>query len=73
LSLPVLVRRDPKTMKSAIMISFFLSSSCFLVTAGCKMMATEPVFQRFIPEFWAWLPIFIYLPIAFLEIDAMKT
>lgn len=73
LCLPVLVRRDPKTMKTAILVSFFLSSSCFITTAGCKMMATEAIFQKFIPEFWAWLPIFIFLPIAFIELDSMKT
>ena len=74
ISLPVLVCRDPKSMKSAIMISFTLTVSCFITTFVCKMLATEAVFgNRVIPELWAWLPVFIFLPIAFLELDSMKT
>jgi hypothetical protein len=61
-------------MKSAILISFGLTAACVLVTFGCKMLATEEVFfKRIIPEFWAWLPIFIFVPVAFIELDAMKT
>jgi len=25
------------------------------------------------PEFWAWLPLFIFLPIAFIELDTIQT
>jgi len=74
ISLPILVCRDPKSMKSAVMISFAITSLCFVVTFLCKMLATEQViFNRVIPEFWAWLPVFIFLPIAFIELDSMKT
>jgi len=72
-SLPILVCRDPKSMKSAVMISFAVTMACFITTFVCKLLATEVVFQRIIPEFWAWLPIFIFLPIAFIELDSMKT
>ena len=73
-SLPILVCRDPKAMKSAVMISFGLTGACFITTFLCKMFATEAVFgNRIIPELWAWLPIFIFFPIAFLELDSMKT
>ena len=71
--LPVLVCREPKAMKSAIMASFGITVACFLVTFLAKMAATEVIFHRVIPELWAWLPIFIFLPIAFVEIDSMKT
>jgi lipopolysaccharide export system permease protein len=71
--LPVLVCREPKAMKSAIMASFGITVACFLVTFLAKLVATEVIFNRVIPEFWAWLPIFIFLPIAFIEIDSMKT
>ena len=71
--LPVLVCREPKAMKSAIMASFGITVACFLVTFLSKMVATEVLFNRVIPEFWAWLPIFIFLPIAFIELDSMKT
>jgi hypothetical protein len=71
--LPILVCRDPKSMKTAIMISFATTGACFIVTFACKMLATEAVFDRVIPEFWAWLPVFIFAPIAFLELDSMKT
>ena len=74
ISLPILVCRDPKSMKAAVMISFAVTSLCFVVTFICKMLATEQViFNRVIPEFWAWLPVFIFLPIAFIELDSMKT
>jgi lipopolysaccharide export system permease protein len=74
ISLPILVCRDPKSMKSAIMISFAATTACFITTFLCKMFATETVFAgRVIPEFWAWLPVFIFAPIAFIELDSMKT
>ena len=73
LSLPILVCRDPKAMKSAVMISFAATGACFLTTFVCKIFATEVVFGNVMPELWAWLPIFIFLPIAFIEFDSMKT
>lgn len=72
-SLPILVCRDPKSMKSAIMISFATTSACFIAVFICKMFAVETIFDRVIPEFWAWLPVFIFAPIAVLELDSMKT
>jgi lipopolysaccharide export system permease protein len=72
-SLPILVCHDPKSMKSAILISFALTVACFVTTFVCKMFATEVVFNRVMPELWAWLPVFIFSPIAFIELDAMKT
>ena len=72
--LPVLVCRDPKAMKSSVAISFALTGVFFVIIFVCKMLATEVVFfDMFMPELWAWLPIFIFLPIAFLEMDSMKT
>lgn len=73
-SLPVLICRDPRTMKSAILVSFVLTAACFVTTFVCKMLATEVVFgNKVMPELWAWLPIFIFLPIALIELDSMKT
>jgi lipopolysaccharide export system permease protein len=72
-SLPILVCRDPKSMKSAILMSFILTSACFIVTFICKMVATEVFFNQIRPELWAGLPVFIFLPIAFIEFDSMKT
>jgi len=72
-ALPVLVCRDPKSMKTSVAISFSITASCFLVMFACKMVATEAVFGRIIPHFWAWLPVIIFLPIAFIELDSMKT
>jgi lipopolysaccharide export system permease protein len=72
-SLPILVCRDPKLMKSAVMISFATTAACFVTTFVCKILATEVVFGSVIPELWAWLPVFIFLPIAFIELDSMKT
>ena len=72
-ALPVLVCRDPKTMKTAIMKSFGITAACFIVTFACEMLATEAVMGRIRPELWAWAPVFIFLPIAVIEIDSMKT
>ncbi|HPD47689.1 MAG TPA: LptF/LptG family permease [Anaerohalosphaeraceae bacterium] len=72
-ALPVLVCRDPKRLKSAIMSSFGITGACFVVTFVCEMMATEVFFDRIRPELWAWAPVFIFLPIAIIEIDGMKT
>lgn len=72
-ALPVLVCRDPKAMKSAIMISFGITLSCIIVSFVCKIFATEMFFGQVRPELWAWGPVFIFLPIAFIEIDSMKT
>lgn len=74
IGLPILVCRDPKLMKSAIMISFGVTAACFITTFLCKMFATETTLASSImPEFWAWLPVFIFAPIAFIELDSMKT
>jgi lipopolysaccharide export system permease protein len=73
ISLPILVCRDPKSMKSAVTISFGLTGACFITTFICKLFATEIVFDKVMPELWAWLPVFIFLPIAFIELDSMKT
>jgi lipopolysaccharide export system permease protein len=72
-SLPILVCRDPKSMKSAIMISFATTTACFVTVFVCKMLAVEVIFDRVMPELWAWLPVFIFAPIAFIELDSMKT
>jgi lipopolysaccharide export system permease protein len=73
-SLPVLICRDPRTMKSRIMVSFGLTALCFVVTFLCKMLATEVMIAgRVMPELWAWLPLFIFLPIAFVELDTIQT
>lgn len=73
ISLPLLVCRDPKSMKSAITISFAITGACFIMTFVCKILATEVVFDKIMPELWAWLPVFVFLPVAFIELDAMKT
>jgi lipopolysaccharide export system permease protein len=73
ISLPLLVCRDPKSMKSAVTLSFALTGACFVTTFICKLLATEVVFDKVMPELWAWLPVFIFLPIAFIELDSMKT
>ncbi|MGD1042603.1 MAG: LptF/LptG family permease [Sedimentisphaerales bacterium] len=71
--LPVLVCRDPKSMKSAIAISFAITAASLIVGFVCRILATEDVFGRVVPELWAWLPVFIFAPIAVYEIDSMKT
>jgi lipopolysaccharide export system permease protein len=72
-ALPVLICREPKAMKTAIGISFLTTASCFLVVFTCKLFATEIVFDQIRPALWAWIPIFIFFPIAWIEIDSMRT
>jgi lipopolysaccharide export system permease protein len=73
-SLPVLISRDPRSMKSRILVSFALTATCFVVTFICKMLATEIVIAgRVMPELWAWLPLFIFVPVAFIELDTIQT
>lgn len=72
-ALPILVCRDNKAMKPAIMVSFITTGFCFISMFACKMLATEPFFGYIRPDLWLFLPIVIFLPIAFLEIDAIKT
>lgn len=72
-ALPILVCRDNKAMKPAIMVSFLTTGACFIATFLCKMFATEPFMGYIRPDLWVFLPIVIFLPIAFLEIDAIKT
>jgi lipopolysaccharide export system permease protein len=72
--LPILVCRDPKSMKSAVMISFGMGGACFIVTFICRMLAPEAGINSFFQiGFYAWLPVFIFLPVAFIELDSMKT
>ncbi|MBL7107010.1 MAG: LptF/LptG family permease [Phycisphaerae bacterium] len=73
ISLPVLVCRDPKAMKSAIMTSFTLTGGCMIANFAGRLLATEPIFGTFRPEIWAWLPVFIFLPISVLMLDSMKS
>ncbi len=72
-ALPILVCRDNKAMKPAIMVSFLTTGACFIATFLSKMFATEPFFGQIRPDLLVFLPIAIFLPIAFLEIDAIKT
>jgi lipopolysaccharide export LptBFGC system permease protein LptF len=72
-ALPVLVCRDPKAMKSAVLTSFAITTACLIASFVCKLFATEEFFGVTIPQFWAWLPVFIFAPVAFIELDSMKT
>lgn len=72
-ALPVLVCREPRAMKTAILISFLTTLSCFLTVFICNLFATEVFFGGIYPAFWAWAPIAIFFPIAVIEIDSMRT
>lgn len=72
-ALPVLVCRDPKAMKNAIIISFLTTLSCFITVFICRLFAAEVILGQLRPAFWTWAPIFIFFPIALIEIDSMRT
>lgn len=70
-ALPILICREPRDMKSAVMTSFTLTSLCFVFTFLCKMAAGEFGFLR--PEIWSWLPVAVFFPVAIIQLDSMKT
>lgn len=72
-ALPVLVCRDPRAMKTAILVSFATTASCFLVVFLCRLFATEVIFGHVWPAFWTWTPIFLFFSIAVVQIDSMRT
>lgn len=72
-ALPLLVCRDPKRMKTAVMLSFVMNFACFVFATVCKMLASEVVFEHVWPELWAWAPVVVFFPIACLELEAMQT
>lgn len=72
-ALPVLVCRDPRDMKTAILISFLTTAACYTVSFLCSLYATEVFFGQVRPALFSWLPIFIFFPIAIIQIDSMRT
>ncbi len=72
-ALPILVCRDNKAMKSAIMISFGTTMACFIIAFVSKLIGTEVFLGKIRPVLFAWLPILIFMPIAMIELDSMKT
>ncbi len=73
-SLPVLICRDPRAMKSAVIVSFALTTACFVTMFVCKTLSTEVILtEKVMPALWAWLPVFVFLPVAFVELDTMRT
>ena len=50
-ALPVLVCRDPRNMKSAILISFLTTAACFSLSFLCSLYATEVFFGQVRPAF----------------------
>jgi len=72
-ALPILVCRDNKAMKSAILISFGTTMACFVMAFTCKLLGTEVFLDKIRPLLFAWLPIMIFMPIAVIELDSMKT
>jgi lipopolysaccharide export LptBFGC system permease protein LptF len=73
IGLPLVVSRDPRYLKTSIMRCFTVTTCCFLVGFICKIFATEEIFGQIVPHIWVWAPIIIFMPIAIIELDAMKT
>jgi hypothetical protein len=49
------------------------NSHYFLFDTLLFLTYWEVVFARMMPEFWPWVPLFIFLPIAIIELDSMRT
>jgi len=79
LGLPLLVSREKRSTKSAILLSLLGAGGCFVVTFACKLMVGEDVFgsllqnQDFEYALIAWLPIIVFLPLSVLALDSIKT
>lgn len=72
-ALPVLVCRDPRDMKTAILTSFLTTAACFSVAFLCSLFATEVIFGQVRTALFSWLPIAVFFPIALIQIDTMRT
>jgi len=79
LGLPLLVSREKRSTKSAILLSLLGAGGCFVVTFACKLMVGEDVFGRLLQNqdfeyaLIAWLPIIVFLPLSVLALDSIKT
>ena len=79
LGLPLLVSREKRSTKSAVLLALLGAGGCFVVTFACKLMVGEDVFgnmlrnQDFEYALIAWLPIIVFLPLSVLALDSIKT
>lgn len=79
LGLPLLVSRERRSTKTSILLTMLGAGGCFIATFACKLMIGEDIFGGFFgsPYFsyalLAWVPIIVFMPLAVLALDSIKT
>jgi len=73
MGVPLLVSRERKNAKSAVILCLVGAGGCFLATFVCKLLVGSevPVFNN--PLLAAWLPIIVFVPISVIALDELKT
>jgi len=69
LSLPLLVSRERRSTKTALLLALLGAGGCFLATFTCKLLAGG-VLDPFLT---ASLPVIIFFPLSILGFDSIKT
>ena len=69
LGLSMLVSREQRKTKVALTLSLLGPGTCFMVTFACKLLGGNELD----PLFAAWLPLLIFMPLAILALEEIKT
>lgn len=69
LGLPMLVSRERRNTKTALALSLLGPAACFIVTFACKLLGGAELG----PMIAAWLPLLIFMPLAVLALEEIKT
>ncbi|MDH7598165.1 MAG: LptF/LptG family permease [Sedimentisphaerales bacterium] len=74
IGLSVLMCRDPRYVKTAVLRCLALTGLCHILTFLAKVLSVEPwLFGRPIPQLWAWLPVIVFLPVGLVALDSVQT
>lgn len=69
LGLPMLVSRERRSTKTAVVLAFAGAGGCFIATFACKLIGGSVI----PPLYAAWLPIIVFLPFSIIALDELKT
>jgi len=69
LALPMIVSREKRSTKVAMLLAFVGAGGCFLTVFACKLLAGG-MLQ---PLLAAWLPIIVFVPLSVIALDGLKT
>jgi len=69
LGLPLLISRQRRSTKTAILLACLGAGSCFIATFACKLLAGAIL----APLLAAFIPVIIFAPLSVLALDGLKT